>query len=280
MWYYQKDKERRGPVAEPAIVALFKEGTINAKTKVFDTRKRGWQAFGDTKLYQNTVKARRNRRYDICKVRTQVFRGVAMSMIVLLCYKIFLLFQTSIYHPFDATTIFDIQNMQGLLKYNENSLLLQIVTMMQIGVLLGLFITLAAWTSAVVKAVKSVSSRFYVSSNMAILWCLLPVVNIVSIPEILKRVYRTLEFTIRGKRNIVSLIFLRTLMFIWFAVWGAFIFNRWGVSISSDSELIHGIYRFRIFNCALQILLLIAVMIFITKILSMIKSKTAGKNVN
>ncbi len=278
MWYYQKDKERRGPVSDSAVVVLFKRGEINKKTRVYDTKKRSWEAFGDTSLYNKTVKARRNRRYDICKARTQVFRGVAMSMIILLCYKMFLLYQTSIYHPFDATTIFDVHDMQGLLKYNENSLLLQIVTMMQIGVLLGLFIMLAAWTSSAVKAVKSVSSRFHVSSNMAIVWCLVPIVNIVSIPEILKRVYRALEFTVNGRRSIVSFIFLRTLMFIWFASWIAFVFNRWGVSISSDTELIHGIYRFRIFNCALQICLLVAVMIFITKVLAMMKAKSVNKS--
>ena len=275
MWYYaKKNKERVGPISDPAIVDLFKKGSIKPSTKVWDTKKRSWQKFESTELFEKTVKNRRNRRLEDIKMRTRVFRAVSMSLIILLGYKMFLFWQAQIHPPYDVSTIFDIQDMQNLLAYNESTLMLQIASITQLGILLGLFIMLAAWMSSAVKCTKSISSRLTISSNTAIVATLVPVANIILIPAILKRIYRTLEISVNGKRNIVSLIFLRTWMFIWFMTWISFTYNRWGISLSSDSEIIQSIYLFRIFNSALQILLLFATMILITKTYLLIRKKS------
>ena len=275
MWYYvKKNKERVGPISDPAIVDLFKKGAIKPSTKVWDSKKHDWQKFETTELFEKTVRNRKNRRLEDIKTRTRIFRAISMSLIVLLGYKMFLLYQTLVHHPSEVSTIFDIQDMQNMLAYNESTLMLQIASIAQLGILLGLFIMLAAWTSAAVKCAKSISSRLMISSNTAIIATLAPVVNIILIPAILKRIYRTLEISVNGKRNILSLIFLRTWMFIWFMTWISFAYNRWGISMSPDSEIIQSIYLFRIFNSALQILLLIATMIFITKTYSLIRKKS------
>ncbi len=273
MWYYIKDAQRYGPIAETAVLSLFKKGEIGYYSKVYETKQRKWVNFGETSLYKNVTNLRKNQRFEVCKMRTRVFRAVAFSMVALLVYKIFLLWQTYLYHPFGATSIFDVVDMQSLLKYNENILLLQIVSVMQFGVLLGVFLMLAAWTSAAVKGVKSISSRFNVPSNLAVVGCLVPVANILLIPAFLKRIYRALEYSINGRRNIVSLIFLRLLMFIWYSMWMSVAFSAFGLSIRGSSELIDAIYRFRIFSCVIQILLLFGVMIFCTKVLAMLKTK-------
>ena len=274
MWYYIKDdKQKAGPISDPAMVNLLKHGEIKPSTKVWSQQTKGWTDFKNTAFYKKAVGKTKNYRFETLKMRTYMLRSLMVVMAVMLGYKMYMIFQTMIYHPYDVPTIFDIKDVELSLLYNENLIVLKMLNFVILAVLAAMWGAFAIWMSSIVKASKSITSSILLSSKMAVFASIVPVANIILIPSILKRIVYTLEISMNKRRDIATTITMRTWIFVWLAMWISFAFNKWGISIPDNTEIISQIYWFRIYNSGLQILAIIFSMIVFSRIFRMIRKK-------
>lgn len=282
MWYYIKEnKEQEGPISDPALVKLFKEGKISPSTQVWSQNMKSWAEFSRTDFYKKTISHKKDFNFENLKHCTYLLRAIMYVFMLLLGYKIHAIVRViELFSP-DIKQINSPEDVKELLQFNETMLSLQLIDLVQWAMFIFIFVTFAIWTSKVIKTAKRNTTGFMMSPTKAVIGTLVPIANIILVPAIVKRIYRSLEMTIRKRRHIVSHIFVKTWMFVWFITWFSIIYNNFAITLKANLHLLDDIFIYKIYNCSLQIFLTFVSIIFVSVILRQLKyihGKTFKRN--
>ena len=269
MWYYIKDnKQKEGPISDPALAMLFKEGKVKASTMVWTQNMKNWTELKNTDYYAQLVGTKKNYDLENFKFRTYLFRALSISLALLLAFKINLIYTIITLLEKLVQNPNTVDEINAFLLYKENILNNNIVASIQFFLNIAFICALAYWVAGAITMAKKRTSALVMSKNMAVIGILIPIANIILIPSILKRIYRTLEFVIRKRLHIASHIFLKTWMYLWFLSWIIYVVNFWNKTGIYSGDIIYPVYYFRIYMHAIQIITIIATIILISVITS------------
>ncbi len=262
MWYYIKEnKQKEGPISDPAIAMLLKEGKIKPSTMVWSQHLKKWTEFKKTDYYSHLIGKKKNYELENFKLRTYLLRALAVVMNVLLVYIAYMINQTAVSRENVIQNPLTIEEIKNFIFYRENVHILDILSSMQFLLYIAIFLALAFWIAGVIKVSKRKTSAITMSKSMASIGVLVPIANIVLVPSILKKIYRTLEFVIKRRLNIVSLIFLKTWMYLWFLTWIGYVLDSW---YKTSSSIYQSIYYFKMYLCGTQVLTIIMSIILVS----------------
>ncbi len=272
MWYYVKeDNKQEGPISDPALVKLIKEGAITPSTLVWTQTMKNWAELKNTNFYKKALSSKKNYNLESFKLKTYLLRALMWALITLLGYKIYIIVNTMTVYTPDLISINSEEELKELITFKEGMLMLKLIDIVQKALFLSIFVMFAIWILNAINNTKKATSQLMMSPYLAVIGSIIPFANIILIPAILKRIYRTLEVVIRKRRHIVSHIFVKTWMFVWFMGWISMIYNTWGISLKANLHLTEDVYYFKVYNCSLQIFLLLTTMIFVSVISRQIK---------
>ena len=272
MWYYIKDnKQKEGPISDPALAMLFKKGEVKPTTMVWSQNMKKWTELKNTNYYAQLVGNRKNYALENFKFRTYLFRALSVSLALLLVFKINLIHNIiNLSEELVENSMFEYE-INTFFQYKVCLLNSNVVTTIQFFLSIALFCSLAYWVAGAVTMTKKRTSALRMSKTLSAVGILVPIANIILIPSILKRIYRTLEFVVRKRLHIASHIFLKTWMYLWFLSWINYSIDIWNKMSIYTKDIIYSMYYFKIYICAVQIVTIIATVILITIITNRVK---------
>ncbi len=264
MWYYVKDnRQKQGPISDPALAELLKDGEISPSTLVWTQHMKEWTPLKNTAFYFKLKTKRIDPNFLKFKWRTYFLRSTLVAIIAVNLMRIRYYVLTMEEFPYGLDSLPEKLRLDLILRYSENVSIISLLDAIVFGMVCAAIFLGALWIASAVIMTKKLTSQYTVSSKMAFLGCIVPVANIVLIPVITKQVYRFCERAVRHIRNIGSRIFIRTWNFLWFASWIALVFY---LSVPPTPEIAEQIYQFSIFNASLQSLLMAATLVVISRV--------------
>ena len=272
MWYYVKDnRQKQGPISDPALAELLRDGEISPSTLVWTQHMKEWTPLKKTAFYFKLKAKRIDPKFVKFKWRTYFLRSTIAAIIVVNLLRIHQYLLTMAEFPYGLDSQPEKQRLDMILRYSENVSIISLLDTIVFGMTCAAIFLGALWIASAVRMTKKLTSQYTVSSKMAFLGCIFPVANIVLIPVITKQVYRFCERAVRHIRNIGSRIFIRTWNFLWFASWIALVFY---MAVPHAPEIAEQIYQFSIFNAALQCLLMASTLVVISRVFKLATPKT------
>ena len=190
MWYYIKDnKQKEGPISDPALAMLFKKGEVKPTTMVWSQNMKKWTELKNTNYYAQLVGNRKNYALENFKFRTYLFRALSVSLVLLLVFKINLIHNIiNLSEELVENSMFEYE-INTFFQYKVCLLNSNVVTTVQIFLSIALFCSLAYWVAGAVTMTKKRTSALRMSKTLSAVGILVPIANIILIPSILKRIY-------------------------------------------------------------------------------------------
>ena len=245
MWYYIKDSKPSGPVADSAILNMYRRGEIGLSTLVRTDGEDSWRHFESTRFYAKII-GRRSLHAETLSIRTAAARGFLTAYIVVVCASFFLDFQ--IFGRFSS-----IISGTGLSERRLDMIKSDYLTCSGLAgtIILAVFAAslyfLMKWVKNVTYNARMLDKRFDFSPGFAAWSLLFPLVNLIHPFTVLSAVYRTSKAAAGRRYTICDASFL----FLWwfFTMFSllVFVIDKWMLKAAMTMEKAKAILVFNMY---------------------------------
>ena len=267
MWYYlDKEKNKRGPIADAALSELYAKHVIHSDTKVWQRGMKNWTTLNKTDVYK--LFGRKSYAHlTMLSKSTRVFRGLLAAFTILILATLVMDFKRL--HYFE-TLLSDNETTSDFLKcvgveYHKITLITSLI-------LFALFLLIAKaaydWVCTVVSNLRSLDKSCRLSPSFSGWSLFIPIVNLVNPFAVMFYVYKSSK-NANGKAfsildfNFLVLWWFFTLFELLILFFQKFWFSGLVNMEAAKSILIFGIYHTIILTIACLMWIILVSRIFL-----------------
>jgi hypothetical protein len=261
MWYYIKDSKPKGPVADSAIMSMFKSGEIDKETLVRSGHGKAWKRFKTTRFFSRMLR-RRSLHIDDLVLRTKLLRAFLTSLFILVAITMLL--------PIGRWAEMNVI-LAAPEAFSEISLriiradytsVLKLSNAITFVVLLVTVYLLMRWVKTVTFNARMLDKQFAFSPSFSAWSVVFPLINFIHPFVVISTIYKSAKGVVGARFTIVdfSLIFLWWFFTIFSLV--VLVFDRWFLTFAPSLDrakavLIFNMYSVSVFMFAIALWILL-----------------------
>lgn len=277
MWYYAIDGERRGPVSEAALLALYANRRISRGTLVWCSGMSEWKRIERVPVFGKIAKTRMDAMSRGIRVGTMFLRAFLIGLACLFLYRIvYKLENLDVYYGIVGGKF---SSMDAALAMLEQSMYSRFLTVVMLGFAGVCFFMFYKWADAACSAASKMDVSFRVTAPMFAGAFLIPFANVILVPLYFYRLVRSYT-----RVGMVTHVYDKFLVVNWSLYWFFFYMGMMtrllGISRSGTMEKTVATNLSLIFTDAIGFVFLVLFIMLITRIssrqISFYKKKAMG----